>query len=74
MVGQEVVLCDLSVGFFVVVISFIPLPLCPDFVVVKLSKQKVDMLSRVIHGRSPLVLKIFLSRKKTAITRQLGQR
>jgi hypothetical protein len=59
-------------GHFVVVVFFIPLR--PDFIVIKLSNQKVDILTRVTHGRSPLVLKIFLRRKKTAVTRQIGQR
>jgi hypothetical protein len=72
MVGQEVVLRDPSMGLFVVVVFFIPLH--PDFIVVKLSNQKVDILTRVTHGLSPLVLKIFLRRKTTAVTRQIGQR
>jgi hypothetical protein len=72
MVGQEVVLHDPSMGLFVVVVFFNPLH--PDFIVVKLSNQKVDILTWVTHGRSPLVLKIFLCRKKTAVTRQIGQR
>jgi hypothetical protein len=72
MVGQEVVLPDPSMGLFVVVVFFILLR--PDFIVVKLSNQKADILTRVTHGRSPLVLKIFLRRKKTAVTRQIGQR
>jgi hypothetical protein len=58
MVGQEVVLRDPSMGLFVVVVFFIPLR--PDFIVVKLSNQKVDILTRVTHSRgsSPRFAKI----------------
>jgi len=72
MVGQVVILGDPSPRFFVVVVLFIPLR--PNLVVVELSNQKVDILTLVIHGFCPLVLKIFLIRKKTAITRQIGRR
>jgi|688.fasta_scaffold370616_1 hypothetical protein len=72
MVGQVVILGDPSPRFFVVVVLFIPLR--PNLVVVELSNQKVDILTRVIHGFCPLVLQIFLIRKKTAITRQIGRR
>ncbi len=72
MVGQEVVLRDPSMGLFIVVVFFILLR--PDFIVVKLSNQKVDILTPVTHGRSPLVLKIFLCRKKMGVTRQIWQR
>jgi hypothetical protein len=71
MVGQEIVLHDPSMGLFVVVVFFIPLR--PDFIIVKLSNQKVDILTRVTHGRSTLVLKIFLRQKKTAVTCQIRQ-
>ena len=71
MVGQEVILGLPSMGFFVVVVLLIFLP--PHLVVVELSNQKCDMLLGVTHGCTPLVLKTFFLRKKTAVTRQIGR-
>jgi len=72
MVGQEVILREPFMGLFVVVVLLILLR--PNLVVVELSNQKVDILTRVIHGFCPLVLQIFLVRKKTAITLQIERR
>jgi len=72
MVGQVVILGDPSMGLFVVEVLLIILR--PNLVVAELSNQKVDMITRVINGFCPLVLQIFLVRKKTAITLQIERR
>ncbi len=71
MVGQEVVLHDPIPWTTVVVVLLVTL--CPEILVIALSNQKVNILTGVRHGRFPLVLKILLHRKRTAVTRQIGQ-
>jgi hypothetical protein len=66
MVGQEEVLCDPVPWLTIVMVLLVPL--CPEILIVKLSNQKVNILTRVGHGRFSLVLKILLVGKLITVT------
>ncbi len=70
MVGQEEVLCDQVPTITIVMVLLVPL--CPEIIVVKLSNQKVNILTGVGHGLFPLVLKILLVRKLVTVTLQIS--
>ncbi len=58
MVGQEEVLCDQVPWLTIVMVLLVPLRL--EIIAVKLSNQKVNILTGVGHGLFPLILKILL--------------
>jgi hypothetical protein len=72
MVGQEEVLCDQVPWLTIVMVLLIPL--CPEIIVIKMSNQKVNILTGVGHGLFPLVLKILLIGKLITITLQIAKR
>jgi hypothetical protein len=70
MVGQEEVLCDPVPWLTIIMVLLVPLR--PEILVVKLSNQKVNILTRVGHGRFSLILKILLVRKLIMVMLQFA--
>ncbi len=71
MVGQEEVLCDPVPWLTIVMVLLIPLR--PEILVIKLSNQKVNILTGVGHGRFPLILKILLVGKLITVMLQIAK-
>jgi hypothetical protein len=72
MVGQEEVLCDPVPWLTIVMVLLVPLRL--EIIVVELSNQKVNILTRVGQGLFLLVLKILLIGKFIMVTLQFAKR
>ena len=71
MVGQAEVLCDPVSWLTIVMVLLVPLR--PEILVVKLSNQKVNILTGVGHGLFPFVLKILLFGNLLTVTLQFAK-